>query len=115
MKCKKNEINGQIVAGENGHGNRLDQLSTPYNIFIDEDHSVYVSDHLNHRVMKWVKGAKEGIVVAGGQGKGNSLTQLRYPQGIIVDQCGQIYVADWGNNRLMRWFEGDERRKYYCW
>ena len=24
----------------------------------------------NHRVMKWVKGAKEGVVVAGGQGKG---------------------------------------------
>jgi hypothetical protein len=34
---------------------------------------LYVSDRDNHRVMKWIKDAKEGIVVAGGNGQGNSL------------------------------------------
>ena len=59
----------------------------------------------NHRVMKWMKGAKEGIVVAGGQGQGNSLTQLSYPQGVIVDHLGNVYVADsWksSNNALVK-------------
>ncbi|CAF4195553.1 unnamed protein product, partial [Rotaria magnacalcarata] len=53
------------------------------------DHSVYVSDWNNHRVMKWVEDAKEGIVVAGGQGTGSALTQFRH-----------------SNNRAMRWTQG---------
>jgi hypothetical protein len=39
-------------------------------IFIDEDHSVYVSDYKNHRVMKWIKRARQGIVVASSHGQG---------------------------------------------
>jgi hypothetical protein len=51
-RWKMGETEGTIVAGGNGQGNRLDQLNCPANIFIDEDHSVYVSDERNHRVMK---------------------------------------------------------------
>jgi sugar lactone lactonase YvrE len=105
-RYRRGESQGTVVAGGNGSGNRLDQLSYPYNVFVDRDHSVYVSDGGNHRVMKWVEGAKEGIVVAGGQGQGNGLTQLTYPSGIVVDQLGTVYVADWGNNRIMRWVKG---------
>ncbi|CAF4496617.1 unnamed protein product, partial [Rotaria magnacalcarata] len=70
------------------------------------DHSVYVSDYSNHRVMKWNEGAKEGIVVAGGQGAGSALTQLPYPYGIFVDTLGTLYVADSWNHRVMRWTQG---------
>ena len=107
-RWKIGEENGTIVAGGNGKGDRLDQLNTPYYIFIDEHQSVYVSDLRNHRVMKWVKGAKEGIVVAGGQGQGNGLRQLSSPYGIIVDQLGALYVADGGNHRVMGWSKGAE-------
>ena len=48
----------------------------PAYVCVDGDHAVYVSDTWNHRVTKWVKGAKEGIVVAGGQGQGKELRQL---------------------------------------
>ncbi|CAF5181108.1 unnamed protein product, partial [Rotaria magnacalcarata] len=65
---------------------RLDQLFSPYYVFVDPDHSVYVSDWGNYRVMKWMEGAKEGIVVAGGEGKVNGLTQLSHPRGVVVDQ-----------------------------
>ncbi|CAF3065408.1 unnamed protein product [Rotaria sp. Silwood2] len=47
------ETHGTVVAGDNGQGDRLDQLSYPTYVFVDWDHSVYVSDHSNHRVMKW--------------------------------------------------------------
>ena len=63
-------------------------------------------DMNNHRVMKWLKDAKEGIVVAGGNGKGDNLSQLYYPLGVIVDKLGQIYVADQGSSRVVRWCKG---------
>ncbi|CAF1080843.1 unnamed protein product, partial [Rotaria magnacalcarata] len=52
--------NGTLVAGGNGQGGGLNQFDWPRYLFVDRDHSVYVSDRNNHRVMKWNKGAKEG-------------------------------------------------------
>jgi sugar lactone lactonase YvrE len=98
--------NGTIVAGGNGKGDQLSQVNWPTFIFVDDDYSLYVSDYDNHRVMKWVKDAKEGMVVAGGKGRGNSLSQFSGPTGVIVDQLGQIYVADFDNHRVMRWCPG---------
>jgi hypothetical protein len=62
---------GTIVAGGIWQGRNLNQLTSPANIFLDEDYSLYVSDYDNHRVMKWIKGSSERIVVDGGNGQGN--------------------------------------------
>jgi sugar lactone lactonase YvrE len=86
--------------------NHLDQFNARYYIYVDEDHSIYISDNGNHRVMKWSEGAKEGFVVAGNQDEGDNVTQLAYSDGIIVDQMGTIYVSDKGNHRVMHWFKG---------
>ena len=51
-RWKIGERDGTLVAGGNGPGNGLNQLNTPYHIFVDQDQSVYVSDHANHRVVK---------------------------------------------------------------
>ncbi|CAF1591469.1 unnamed protein product, partial [Adineta steineri] len=99
---------GIVVAGGNRRGDYLNLLNFPTSIFVDEDQSVYISDHENRRVMKWIKDAKEGTIVAGGNGGGDNLNQLYYPQGVVVDDLGQIYVADYGNDRIMRWCEGKE-------
>ncbi|CAF1084861.1 unnamed protein product [Adineta steineri] len=104
-RWKQGDIDGTIVAGGNGKGDKLNQLSCPTYIFVDENYAVYVSDCNNNRVMKWIKDAKEGIIVAGGQGQGDSLTQLSLPQGVIVDHLGNVYVADSLNHRIMRWFK----------
>ncbi|CAF1370577.1 unnamed protein product [Adineta steineri] len=99
---------GIVVAGRNGRGNQFNQLSCPTIIFVDENQSVYVSDSVNHRVMKWRKDAKEGMIVAGGNERGKNLNQLSLPEGVIVDHVGQIYVADSKNHRVMRWCESRE-------
>ena len=91
---------------QNGKGDRLDQLHSPTFIFLDQDQSIYISDSNNHRVMKWMKNAKEGIVVAGDQGPGNSPTQIHNPQGIVVNPNGILYVADYRNDRIMYWPKG---------
>ena len=78
------------MAGGYGKGPALNQLDGPRQIFVDADHSVYVSDKNNHRVVKWMKGAREGVVVAGGHGEGDSLRRLRRPSGIFVDRTGSV-------------------------
>ncbi|CAM4787653.1 unnamed protein product [Rotaria magnacalcarata] len=83
---------GQVVAGGNGEGHALNQLSGPNHIFVDQDQSIFVTDFHNNRVTKWSTGAKEGIVVAG--------------ESAIVDRMGTIYVNDHYNHRIMRWLKG---------
>ncbi|CAF2140618.1 unnamed protein product, partial [Rotaria magnacalcarata] len=85
------EKDGTPVAGCYDEGDELDHLNTPTFLFVDRDHSVYVSDSCNNRVMKWVEDATEGIVVAGGQGQGSALTQLYGPEGLFVDTLGTLY------------------------
>ncbi|CAF4626753.1 unnamed protein product, partial [Rotaria socialis] len=87
-------------------GDGLNQLNYPTYLVVDRQQTVYVSDYINARVMKWTKGATEGTVVAGGQGTGNALTQLSYPQGLLVDTFGTLYVAEHGNDRVTRWTQG---------
>ncbi|CAF0763011.1 unnamed protein product [Rotaria sp. Silwood1] len=105
-RYKIEDKNGTIVAGGNGQGDGLNQLSSPTYLFVDRQRAVYVSDYRNHRVMKWNNGATEGIVVAGGQGSGKTLTQLCCPGGIFIDTLGTMYIADSGNYRVMRWPNG---------
>ena len=105
-RWRRGEKTGIVVAGGNGQGKQLNQLSWPTYLFIDESYSIYIADCWNHRVVKWFKDAKEGILVAGGHGQGNRLRQFSYPNGIFVDQVGQIYIADTGNHRIMCWHEG---------
>ncbi|CAF1380018.1 unnamed protein product [Rotaria sordida] len=117
MKWLEGAREGIIVAGGQGKGNGLQQLSNPNGIVVDQIGTIYVCDEGNNRIVRWVKGAKEGttiigegaregIIVAGGQGKGNGLHQLSNPKGIVVDQIGTVYICDSGNNRVMTWVKG---------
>ncbi|CAF4564516.1 unnamed protein product, partial [Rotaria sp. Silwood2] len=96
------EPDGTVVAA----GNELNQLKSPLRVFVDLDYSVYVSSDLNHRVMKWVHGAKEGIIVAGGREAGANPTQLSDSIGLFVDPLSTIYVAEFNNHRVTRWRNG---------
>ena len=91
--------NGIVVAGGNGEGNHLNQLTCPSYLFVGEEQVVYVSDGNNHRVMKWNKGAKEGIVVAGEQG--SALRQLSSILELFVDSSDTLYVADHASHDII--------------
>ncbi|CAF4769091.1 unnamed protein product, partial [Rotaria sp. Silwood2] len=49
--------NGLTVAGGNGYGNGINQLSNPYGLHVDDDQTIYVADWLNHRIVEWKWGA----------------------------------------------------------
>lgn len=95
-----------IVAGGNGEGSELDQLSFPQGLFVDDAGHVYVADARNARVMRWAPGASSGVLVAGGNGAGDALNQVGIPQDVAVDAGGSVYVADALNHRVVRWDTG---------
>ncbi|CAF1013508.1 unnamed protein product [Adineta steineri] len=106
IRWKLGEKDGETVAG----GNELDQLSWPLSIFVDQDHSVYVTDggNADGRVTKWLKDTKFGIVVAS-QGEVNSPIQSFEPSAVFVDHLDNTYVADSRNHRIIRWLNASRK------
>ncbi|CAF3913558.1 unnamed protein product, partial [Rotaria sp. Silwood1] len=70
---------GIVVAGGQGKGNGLTQLSYPLGVVVDELGTVYVADEGNNRIMRWTKGATQGSVIVGGNGRGGQWNQLYWP------------------------------------
>ena len=97
--------NGVTVAGGNGLGNAINQLNFPCGLDIDDDNqSVVIADHVNHRIVEWKMGASHGKVIAGGRGQGNRLDQLSYPSDVLIDkETNSLFIADLGNERVVRW------------
>ncbi len=92
------------MAGGNGQGNGINQLYDPWGLYVDDDQTVYVADHSNHRIVEWKWNATSGQVVAGGNGEGSGAHQLSYPQDVIVDkERDSLIICDRGNRRVVRW------------
>ncbi|CAF4516656.1 unnamed protein product, partial [Rotaria sp. Silwood2] len=70
---------GIVVAGDQGEGNGLTQLSYPYGVVVDQVGTVYVADGGNDRIMRWPKGATQGSVIVGGNGEGEQSNKLNGP------------------------------------
>ncbi|CAF1581849.1 unnamed protein product, partial [Rotaria magnacalcarata] len=96
---------GVTVAGGNGAGGATNQLNQPYGLVVNDDQTLVIVDHMNHRIMQWENGdTTNGQVVAGGNGEGNGLNQLKYPTDVLIDkETGSLIICDWGNGRVVRW------------
>ncbi|CAF0986824.1 unnamed protein product [Rotaria magnacalcarata] len=96
--------NGLAVAGGNGKGNGINQLSHPCGLYVDDDQTVYVVDQSNHRIMEWKSGVTSGQVVAGGSGQGSGTHQFSKPFDVIVDkERDSLIISDYSNRRVVRW------------
>ncbi|CAF0860198.1 unnamed protein product [Adineta steineri] len=111
IQTKKNNFQqfAITVAGGNGNGQELNQLSYPEGIFIDNDNSVYIADCYNHRIVKWKLNANTGQIIAGGNGSGNHNNQLNDPRDIIFDKKNNSFIiSDNGNKRVIRYFDQNQ-------
>ncbi|CAF4831371.1 unnamed protein product, partial [Rotaria sp. Silwood2] len=79
MKWVEGAKQGIVVAGGQGQGNGLIQLSCPQGVVVDQLGTVYVADAENDRIMRWPKGATHGSVIVGGNGRGGQSNQLKGP------------------------------------
>jgi DNA-binding beta-propeller fold protein YncE len=102
MKWMEGAKQGIVVAGGQGQGNGLTQLSYPSGVVVDQLGTVYVAEEGNHRIMRWVKGATEGSVIVGGNGRGGQSNRFRSPIGLSFDRNGNLYVVDYGNHRVQK-------------
>ena len=98
------EQNGVTVAGGKGKGHAMNQLSSPYGVYVDRDETVYIADQNNHRVVAWERDSTGSRIVAGTNGEGNDNSQLCSPLHAIVDkQNSYLIVSDSKNRRVVRW------------
>ncbi|CAF3228579.1 unnamed protein product [Rotaria socialis] len=96
--------NGLTVAGGNGEGNGINQLSNPWGLYVDDDQTVYIADQSNHRIVEWKSGATSDQVVAGGNGQGSGAHQLSNPYDVIVDkERDSLIISDYSNRRVVLW------------
>ncbi|CAF2096988.1 unnamed protein product, partial [Rotaria magnacalcarata] len=97
--------NGVTIAGGNGAGGATNQLCYPYGLVVDDDQTVVIADHVNHRIMQWKNSdTTNGQVVAGGNGAGNGLNQLNNPTVVLIDkETDSLIICDRDNRRVVRW------------
>ena len=101
MEWKSYATNGRIVAGGNGQGNQMNQLSYPKDVIIDKkNNSLIISDYGNRRIMEWSleNNTNTGQVII--------LNILCY--GLTIDKNGDIYVCDEQKHEVKRWKRGEK-------
>jgi sugar lactone lactonase YvrE len=100
VKWTINATEGIIVVGGNGNGSRIDQLSIPGGIVLDERGTIYVLDEENQRVVSLPVGERNATVIIGGNGQGNASNQLNGPISLTLNREGDLYVSDTKNFRV---------------
>ena len=99
--------NGEIktAAGQpNGDGgSTADLLTSPSDVFADENENVYVADLHNERIQYWPKNAKKGQMVAGNASTGSALNQFHSPTRVLLDSKKNLIIVDMLNQRVVQW------------
>ncbi len=90
---------GQVVAGGNGQGNRMDQLNCPTDVIVDKKtDSLIICDYGNRRVVRWSRrnGTKGQIIILDIDCNGGTM-----------DNNEDLYVSDYKKNKVRRWKIGE--------
>jgi tripartite motif-containing protein 71 len=92
-----------IAAGTSGVG--VNQLYYPYDLALDFNGSLYITDSWNNRIQKYTVGVTAGVTVAGQANgtSGASSSALYMPVGIALDSNRNLYFTDRSNHRLVYW------------
>ncbi|CAF4959742.1 unnamed protein product [Rotaria sp. Silwood1] len=88
---------GVIVAGDGARGSVANQFTDPAWIYIDANDTLYVADHHNYRIQKWVSGATAGVTVVNVSSTGD------HPESITFDKNGFLYITGHSNERVVRY------------
>ncbi|CAF3616815.1 unnamed protein product [Rotaria sp. Silwood1] len=89
---------GQVVAGGNRQGNRMDQLNTPSDVIVDKKtDSVIICDSGNRRIMQWPR--RNGT-------SGNVILSNIDCRGLAMDDQRFLYVSDYKKHVVKRYQMG---------
>ncbi len=90
-------------------GTEPGQFDNPFDVTIDEDESIFVSDQNNHRIQKF---DRSGNFLTSFGTSGSNPGEFNKPQGIAYSPLTmQVFVADSGNHRLQAFDRSGEFEK----
>jgi len=106
---------GQTSFTANGSGTTAGTMNGPVGVFVDGTGRLWVTDRLNHRVLRFenAAGKADGSNADGVVGQsdfttgtsGLSSTKMNRPMGVYADAAGRLWVCEDDNNRALR-FDG---------
>ena len=101
VEWKMGATNGKVIAGDQGHGNRLDQLDRPTDVLIDkETNSLFIADRSNRRVLRWSR-CQETT-------QGEVIVDNIFCTGLAMDHQRYPYVSDTEKHEVRRYTIGDK-------
>jgi sugar lactone lactonase YvrE len=99
MEWKYGALKGQIVAGGNGEGNKLNQLKCPIGVIVDKQaNNFIICDQGNRRIMQWPRqnGTRGQIIIS-------NIDCSR----LTMDNNGHLYISDYKKDEIRRWKMND--------
>ncbi|CAF2096809.1 unnamed protein product [Rotaria magnacalcarata] len=98
VEWKCDTKNSQVVAGGNGNGNRMDQLSFPTDVIVDKKNdSLIICDWGNRRVVRWPRRHGTNVLTI--------ISNIRCSH-LAMDNDGDLYVSDSDKHDVKRWKKG---------
>ncbi len=99
VEWKNDAKTSRIVAGENGTGNRDDQLNNPFQVIVNEESdSFIISDCSNQRVVRWPR--QNGT-------SGQTIISNINCRGLAMDSNRCLYVCNVSKHEVRRFEIGD--------
>ncbi|CAF4289698.1 unnamed protein product, partial [Rotaria sordida] len=99
IQWKMGDTNGQVVAGGNGGGNRLNQLNYPSDVFIDKETDSLIICNIG-RVVRWSRRS--------GATQEEILIDNIVCWGLTMDEQRYLYISDYGKHEVRRYQIGDK-------
>ncbi|CAF1277361.1 unnamed protein product [Rotaria magnacalcarata] len=101
MQWKVGDMNGKVVAGGNGGGSRMDQLTHPGRVLIEQEtNSLIICDYGNKRIVRW--SLRNGIT------QGEVLLSNTCCSGLAMDDQRYLYVSNCAKHEVRRYQIGDK-------
>ncbi|CAF3783900.1 unnamed protein product [Rotaria sp. Silwood1] len=101
IQWKMGDTHGQVVAGGNGQGKRLDQLNQPTDVLINKQtNSLIICDRLNRRVVRWsrhIDTTQREILFDNIKCSGLAIVDQKY-----------LYISDTAKDEVRRYQIGDK-------
>ncbi|CAF2035287.1 unnamed protein product [Rotaria magnacalcarata] len=96
IQCKRGNTNGEVIAGGNGEGDRVDQLNSPSDVLIDkQSKNLLICDRGNRRVVQWPRFS--------GKTDRKVLIDNIDCRGLAMDNQGNLYVSDTEKHEVRRY------------
>lgn len=100
VKWRLGADNGEIVAGGNGKGQRIDQLYKPTHAIVDQKtKDLFICDRGNSRIVRWsMKNQLDREII---------ISDIDC-YGLMMNGEGDLFVSHWEKHAVQRWRKGEK-------